>query len=175
MALIEHAVNLGEIKFSKEEDILVCFGLGSCIGVVMYDSYTKIGGMAHVVLPTNMKVENKIQAINYFAYTDEAPAKYADSGLWYLLENLLRRGARKPQLRAKIAGGASILAIPIFDKDSSTEIGQRNLIAVKEVLKELKIPIVAEDIGGNQGRTMRFYNKDFRVEISTFGAAKKLL
>lgn len=174
MAVIEQSVNLGEVKFSQNEDILVCYGLGSCVGVVIYDTYIKIAAMAHIVLPTDPKADQNTQTTSYFA-VDISPARYADSGMWYLFESLLKKGAQKNNLKAKIAGGASVLAIPIFDKDSNAEIGQRNLSVVKKVLGELKIPLVAEDIGGNKGRTMRFYNEDARVEISTVGAIKKLL
>ncbi len=174
MAVLEQSVNLGEVKYSQNEDVLVCYGLGSCVGVVIYDSYTKIAAMGHVVLPTNSKGDQNTQATSYFA-VDKSPARYADSGVWYLFENLLKKGAKKNNLKAKIAGGASVLAIPIFDKGSNAEIGQRNLSIVKKVLDEIKVPLVAEDVGGNKGRTMRFYNEDARVEISTVGAIKKLL
>lgn len=177
MVPVEKAVNLGEVKFGREEDVLVCFGLGSCVGVIFYDPVAKIGGMAHVVLPTNTRESKVIPPVlgTNVQPRQDPPAKYADEGLPYLLESLLEKGASRLRLQAKIAGGASVLSVPIFNKAGESEIGERNVEAVKEVLEQLKIPIIAKDTGGKQGRTMRFFVEGGRVEVSTFGSGKKLL
>ena len=179
MVPVEQAVNLGEVKYGREDDVLVCFGLGSCVGVVLFDPLAKIGGMAHIVLPTNGRQNLDVLVTATLApkpnQEEKTPAKCADQGLPYLLENLLTKGASRSRLQAKIAGGASVLAVPIFNKTGGSEIGERNVLAVEVALENLKIPITAKDTGGNQGRTMRFYLEDGRVEISAFGLGKKLL
>lgn len=179
MSVLEQAVNLGEVKFGREDDVLVCFGLGSCVGVVMYDPDIGLAGMAHVVLPKNNRKQSAIVSESVIGSHSpaevEAPAKYADTGIAFLLESLLNMGAKKTRLRVKLAGGASVLAVPIFNNAGGLEIGQRNVIAIEEILDDLKIPIIAKDVGGNKGRTMRFYTEDGRVEVSTFGSDKKLL
>lgn len=130
-------------------------GLGSCVGVVIYDETTKICGMAHVMLPNSSL--GKSETMN--------KAKYADTALDVLLDNLSNLGAKKSQLKAKLAGGSQM-----FKFSSSSEmmrIGPRNVEAVKEKLRELKIRIIAEDVGGSSGRTIEFDPVTSKLSIRT--------
>lgn len=119
-------------------------GLGSCVGVVLYDESKKVAGLVHVMLPDSSL--GRTQQIN--------EAKFADTGVTALIDLLKRHGAQVFKLKAKIAGGAQMFQFS-SDKDSM-RIGPRNVEAVKMQLRKHNIPIVGEDTGGNSGRTIEF-------------------
>ncbi|TCS82962.1 chemotaxis protein CheD [Tepidibacillus fermentans] len=117
-------------------------GLGSCVGIVLYDPVTRIGGMAHIMLPSSEMV--RVGKIN--------KAKYADTAIPLLLDEMTNLGAKKGLIIAKIAGGAQMFQFQ--SQNDMMRIGPRNVEATKETLKKLGISIVAEDTGGNFGRTI---------------------
>lgn len=161
MATETIAVGLGEVKTSKNLDsILVCYGLGSCVGVGMYDTYTHIGGMAHVVLPDSS-----------IAPSSGSPGKFADTAIRSLLEQLESEGARKSSLKVKIAGGARMFSSSP-GLSSVLDIGSRNIEAVKAALKECGLRLVAEDCGGSVGRTFQLYLKDGVARVRTLGRSE---
>ncbi|QOY34495.1 chemotaxis protein CheD [Anaerobacillus isosaccharinicus] len=148
-------VGMADLNVAKPPKKIRTSGLGSCVGVVIYDETTKICGMAHVMLPNSSL--GKSETMN--------KAKYADTALDVLLENLSKLGAKKSQLKAKLAGGSQM-----FKFSSSSEmmrIGPRNVEAVKEKLRELRISIVAEDVGGSSGRTIEFDPVTSKLSIRT--------
>ncbi|MDD2430608.1 MAG: chemotaxis protein CheD [Firmicutes bacterium] len=173
MKKTEQIVNLGEIKLAKK-GVLTCYGLGSCVAVALYDPNTGIGGLCHIVLPRDAKFsiikENKevyLASIEMLG----SPAKFADSGLIILLNKLERSGAKPDAMQAKITGGARLL--PQLSRNSTNlDVGKENVEAVEKQLEELKIPIVARDVGGNTGRTIRFHLVDGTVEIRRLGLGK---
>ena len=144
-------VKMAEYGVVEAPDQLITIGLGSCVGITLYDKYKKIGGMVHIMLPENRK--------------GLKPAKYADTGIPLLIEEMEKLGAKKNHLKAKIAGGAKMFSVT--SKDSTLNVGQRNVIKVKEVLKDLGIRILGEDTGANYGRTMKFFTDDGRVLITS--------
>ena len=148
-------VGMADLNVAKPPQKIRTSGLGSCVGVVIYDETTKICGMAHVMLPNSSL--GKSETMN--------KAKYADTALDVLLDNLSNLGAKKSQLKAKLAGGSQM-----FKFSSSSEmmrIGPRNVEAVKEKLRELKIRIIAEDVGGSSGRTIEFDPVTSKLSIRT--------
>lgn len=144
-------VKMAEYGVVEAPDQLITIGLGSCVGVTLYDKYKKIGGMVHIMLPENRK--------------GLKPAKYADTGIPLLIEEMKNLGARKKHLKAKIAGGAKMFTVT--SKDSSLNVGERNVIKVKEILKDLGISLLGEDTGANYGRTMKFFTDDGSVIITS--------
>jgi len=126
---------------------LKSYGLGSCIGLVIWDRARKIGGMAHILLP----------AARNHSFRHKS-AKYASSAVTVLVEELLGRGCDHKQLVAKIAGGANMfpLRFNLACSEPGTSIGQLNVRAVKQALVRRKIPLVSEEIGGERGRTIEF-------------------
>jgi len=144
-------VKMAEYGVAESPDQLVTIGLGSCVGITLYDKYKKIGGMVHIMLPENRK--------------GLKPAKYADTGIPLLIEELEKLGAKKNHMIAKIAGGAKMFSVT--SKDSSLNVGERNVIKVKEVLKDLGIRIIGEDTGANYGRTMKFFTDNGSVLITS--------
>lgn len=137
-------VGIADMNIAKAPDKIRTSGLGSCVGVVLYDERSTTVGMIHVMLPDSSL--GRAEAINI--------AKFADTGIPAMVEQLKIEGIQPYKLRAKIAGGAQMFQ---FSSTSETmRIGPRNVEAVKEYLKKFSIPIVAEDTGGNSGRTIEF-------------------
>ncbi|WP_438317665.1 chemotaxis protein CheD [Sporosarcina sp. FA9] len=136
-------VGIADMNLVKQPQTIRTSGLGSCVGVVLYDERKKIAGLLHVMLPDSGLVKNG--AIN--------SAKFADTGIYGLMELLKLEGVRPMALKAKIAGGAQMFQ---FGSSDTIRIGPRNIEAVKNELKRLSIPIVAEDVGGSSGRTIEF-------------------
>lgn len=158
----EVRVGIADAAVVYSPDKLITMGLGSCIGIALYDSEKKIGGLVHIMLPDSNQFRNIVN-----------PLKYADLGVEYLLEKMMDLGCRKKSITAKIAGGASMFNFP--DKKISSDVGKRNSEAVIEVIKRLSIPLLAKDIGGNKGRTMIFDSKDGKVMIKSIGLDLKEL
>ncbi len=148
-------VGIADLKFATAPDTLRTSGLGSCVGVIVYDFTKKKAGMAHVMLPDSSL--SKKNDFNRF--------KYADTAVPHLIEQLIASGARKYALKAKIAGGAQMFS---FSSTNDTlRIGKRNEEAVKSVLKDYSIPIVSEDVGGSSGRTIEFNLEQGMLNIRT--------
>lgn len=135
-------VGMADYKVGRAPDTLISYGLGSCIGISLYDPQTKIGGLLHIMLPDS----NQSRA-------NENRAKFADTGIPDMLDELVRMGAAKSRLVAKLAGGSQMFAFA--NASDIMRVGLRNASASKEILKKLSIPIVGEDTGGSYGRTVQ--------------------
>ena len=152
-------VGMADLKTGRNSDVITTLGLGSCIGIALYDPTTKIGGLAHVMLPDSTAIRNSSQNI----------AKFADTGIEELVRQIEKLGANRNRLEAKIAGGATMFQ---FSASSGTMmIGERNVEASKKKLAELKIPILAEDTGANYGRTVTFFPETGEFHIRAVGRA----
>lgn len=152
----EIRVGIADSAIVSLPDNLITMGLGSCVGIALYDNEKKIAGLVHIMLPDSKQFKDVIN-----------PFKFADLGIDNLLKNMLSYGCKKENITAKIAGGASMFNFP--DKKISSDIGKRNGIAVIEAINRLSIPIIAQDIGGNKGRTMVFESEDGAVIIKSIG------
>lgn len=157
-------VGMADLKACKAPHALTTLGLGSCVGVCLYDPVTKVSGMAHVMLPDSKQITRE----------NSNPMKFADTGIDMLIKQMISLGADKKRLKAKIAGGAQMFA---FNGASSSigRVGDRNVEAVKVKLKELGIPILAEDTGANYGRTIEFYSEDAKLRIRAVGKPLKTI
>ncbi|SFQ17496.1 chemotaxis protein CheD [Psychrobacillus psychrotolerans] len=137
-------VGIADMNIAKAPDKIRTSGLGSCVGVVLYDDRSMTVGMVHVMLPDSSLGRTEVVNI----------AKFADTGIPAMVEQLKIEGIQPFKLKAKIAGGAQMFQ---FSSTKDTmRIGPRNVEAVKEYLKKYSIPIIAEDTGGNSGRTIEF-------------------
>ena len=105
--------------------------------------------------------------------TPDAHARYADTGVRELLDRVTDLGASRRRLVAKIAGGARMFQVP-GDTDM-LDIGARNAEAVRAALAETGVPIIAEDVGGTVGRTMRYLVGSGKVYVREPGMAEKEL
>lgn len=145
-------VRMAEYAVGRSPDILLTVGLGSCLGVALYDSSTKIGGLVHIMLPENTK--------------NKKPFKYADTAIPLLIEKMIEEGAARDKIRAKVVGGAHMFSG--IDVSPGLRIGERNIKAVHEILKREKIRVTGSDTGENFGRTMEFHTSDGRVSVRSY-------
>lgn len=148
-------VGIAQMDIVKAPNTIRTSGLGSCVGVVLYDEAKQIAGLVHVMLP-----DSSLAKANSFN-----EAKFADTGIKGLIEKLQIEGVKTNHLKAKIAGGAQMFQFT-SDKDTM-RIGPRNVEAVKKELQKNSIPIVAEDTGGNSGRTIEFNPVTCKLMIRT--------
>ncbi len=154
-------VGMADYKVGKTPDKLMTAGLGSCIGVCIYDLQSQIGGMGHIMLPSsrdNMKGN---------------AAKYADSCIEMLLDDLYKLGVLRMRLKAKMAGGAQMFSFA--GKTPLLKIGERNAEAVESELKKAGIPLLAYDVGGTFGRTINFDIKTGDLHIKTINHGEKVI
>ena len=148
-------VGIADMNVCKSPSTIRTSGLGSCVGVIIYDEERQICGLAHVMLPESSLSRNG--TINI--------AKYADTAVKELVNMVVKAGARASYLKAKIAGGAQMFQ---FSSTSDTmRIGPRNVEAVKNELRKLNIRIISEDCGGNSGRTIEFDPAKSTLQIRT--------
>lgn len=137
-------VGMADLNVAHQKGILKTTGLGSCVGVTLWDARAKVAGMAHVMLPSSDIAKEGNMNI----------AKYADTALPDMIGKMEKLGAVVSRMEAKMAGGAQMFA---FSNNSDTmRIGPRNVESCKEILNRYRIPIRAEDTGANYGRTIEF-------------------
>lgn len=154
-------VGMADLKVCKVPDCLTTLGLGSCVGIALYDSTTKVTGLAHIMLPNSKEIKNNSNI-----------AKFADTGIVETLRLMEAEGAKRSRITAKIAGGACMFAFAMRDSES-LNVGARNVEAVKRILGELKIPILAEDTGANYGRTVIIDSNTGIFTIRAVGKTEK--
>lgn len=147
-------LNIGEIGVLNRPGILTCFGLGSCIGLFLYDRIHKVGGGAHIMLPTSAESKEGIS---------NSVLRYADHAIVALIQQMKTKGAdiNGMGIRAKLVGGAHLF------KGEHLQVGKKNIEAVIKYLTKNKIYIASKDIGGTVSRTARFYTVNGNVEVST--------
>ena len=153
------SVGIGQIAVSTDPtEVLVAYGLGSCVGVTFYDPGTRSGGMVHFLLQAS---EGRV------SYGKE-PARYADWGVSALLAELTRRGSYRAYLVIKLSGGAAVLAPAPAEQ---FKLVARNAEAIKEQLKRLGLRVTAEDLGGTKVRTMELQIAAGRTYVRTADSA----
>ena len=159
MAVI--VVGMADLKIAKAPEILTTLGLGSCVGITLYDKVKKIGGMAHCMLPT------------YKGFEGQNIAKFVDSAVIELLNQVVRAGASRAALTAKITGGAHMFGRS--QNNDLLKIGERNAAAGLAILKQLSIPVQANDTGGTHGRTIELDINTGALKIKTVGAGERFI
>lgn len=155
-------VGMADLRVAKAPDKLMTAGLGSCIGICLYDPIAKIGGLAHIMLPSSIQARK----------TDNR-AKFADTAILDLITEMTKIGANRNRLVAKIAGGAQRFTFP--GVTDVMKIGDRNAEAVVETLKRERIPLLAQDTGGNYGRTIQFCTNSGNLYVRTIDHGERVL
>jgi chemotaxis protein CheD len=157
------AVGLGEMKVGREaRDVLVAYGLGSCVGISAYCPVKKVGVMAHVMLPEPS--ESKPEAKS---------AKFATQAIPMMMETIKGLGCPSSRIIWRIAGGAQVLSVP--GMNGRLMVGERNVAMVKKMMEQFRLPITAEDTGGRQGRTMQFFVETGKVTVRSVGGPQREL
>ncbi|AGN00001.1 chemotaxis protein [Salinarchaeum sp. Harcht-Bsk1] len=134
-------VGISEFVVTDADTTLKSYGLGSCLGVALYDPEAQVGGLAHVMLPSGDEAGD---ATN--------PGKFADTAIRAMLRRMVEEGATYTDVEAKIAGGSDMFEFKSFGEG----VGNRNVEAARAELEKLGVPLVAEDVGGEKGRTVEF-------------------
>ena len=155
-------VSMADLKVGRAPDSLTTLGLGSCIGLTLYDPVTKIGGLVHYMLPDSTKLKNNSNI-----------AKFGDTGIKELYKQVVANGASPRRLVAKIAGGAKMFEVSGLSQVGN--VGERNSEEAKIILKELKIPLIAEDTGLNYGRNVVLDCNNGDYIIKSVGKTQKVI
>ena len=155
-------VGMADLNVTSAPGMLTTLGLGSCVGIALYDPMKKIAGLAHIMLPDSTKIQNNSNV-----------AKFADTAMAKMIQDMTKLGANQRSMRAKIAGGAQMFALNA--KNDEMRIGDRNVEATLKLLKQYGIPLVAYEVGANFGRTVELYAEDGRFVIKTIGHGNRVL
>ena len=155
-------VGMADLKVCISPDSVTTLGLGSYVGVAIRDKENKVGGLAHVMLPDSTAIRNNTNIY-----------KFADTGITELVRLMEEKGAKRSRMVAKIAGGAQMFSFQ--NKSELVRVGDRNVEASKKKLKELGIPIIAEDTGDSYGRTVIFYPETGDFVIRAVGREERTI
>jgi len=131
-------IGIGEYRVGSFP--MMTIGLGSCIGLTLYDENLKIGAMVHIMLPES-------------AGRTDRPGKYADTAVPAIINELVALGCRKRSIVAKMAGGSCMFEY----FGANLNIGERNVLKVKALLTANQIRLMSEDVGGKVGRSVTFF------------------
>jgi len=153
-------VGMADLQSSRHPCIITTLGLGSCVGIALYDPSRKVAGLAHIMLPSSQQARNNSNI-----------AKFADTAIVKLVDDMISLGAVRSKIVAKLAGGAQMFSFN--DASEMLRIGARNVSASKEALNMLGIPIISEDTGGNYGRTVEIHSETGKLMIKTIGHGLK--
>lgn len=153
-------VGMADYKVGRSPSTLISYGLGSCIGISLYDPQRKIGGLLHIMLPDSTQ-----------ARFSDNPAKFADTGIPLMINDVIALGASRSRLVAKIAGGAQMFAFS--NATDIMRVGTRNAETCKQILKKNGIRVIAEDTGGNYGRTVSIDLSTGSYKVKTIDRGEK--
>ena len=154
MSSRELLVRVADLRTGGADDVLVTVGLGSCVAIMLHDAEARIGGLAHVLLPSPSLTR-----------ADGNPAKFPQSAVPRLLELMLADGARPERVTGRLAGGASMFAA--LAPPGTIQMGERNLVAARQALSSNGVRLIGEAVGGDFGRTVRLRVCDGAVEVRT--------
>ena len=141
-----------EDRISNNTPLISIYGLGSCVALILFDKYNKICAMSHILLPQS----NGRKKIKY-------PHKFADLSVKKLVEELINQGAKKERIQAIMVGGSKI-----FDLDNNI-MGENNIESTKQELRNLNIEITKENVGGSQGRIIKFDSNNLAISVKKSG------
>ncbi len=160
MAALEIPIGIAEYKVTREPNRLITLGLGSCVGVSIYDPFTRVGGLIHIMLPDSTLFENQTSKTG----------KFADTGIPFMIRDMLSYGVKINNLEAKMVGGAQM-----FDGVDHFKIGQRNIEKSDQILSRIGIKVIVRETGGNKGRTMILDTVTGQVTIRLLGNQIKII
>lgn len=155
-------MKVGDWAAETGETVLVTLGLGSCVAILLYDAAARVGGLAHVLLPSPALARDRAN-----------PGKFPETAVPALIERLAALGANRGRLRARLVGGAGMFGD--LRAASTPHMGERNVQASRGALQAARIPLDAEDTGGDYGRSVYFFLADGRVEVRSVSHGSRTL
>jgi chemotaxis protein CheD len=161
--LADVRVKVADYAVRRGNDIIATIGLGSCVAIVLYDKDTKVGGLAHILLPS-MAMSRETSN----------PAKFPETIVPIMLAEMRALGVTQTsRVNAKIVGGASMFGQLV--NGTGINVGERNIAATKEALVSAGIPLIAEDTGLDYGRSVYFHLADGRVEVRSLKKGDRVI
>ena len=153
-------IGIAQLHVAKAPGTIMTIGLGSCVGVTLYDPITQIGGMVHIMLSDsrNFALSNRENEV-------VMKGKYADTGIKELINQMVAAGACRTNLVAKMAGGAQMFEVK--EGSDILSIGDKNVESAKAVLAENNIRLIGEDTGADYGRTIELNLEDGSLTVRT--------
>jgi len=155
-------VRVAEASVAQGEVLLSSLGLGSCVAILLYDRAVQVGGLAHVLLPSDSMARDRTNR-----------AKFPSTAVPLLVEQMRALGAQDRRIEARLVGGASMFTSLV--PAGGLQIGERNAMASRSALARARIPLLAEDVGGGHGRSVYFYLTDGRVEVHSMAVGHVVL
>ena len=155
-------VGMAQYRVATPPASMMTVALGSCLGLILYDPVTRVGGLAHVMHPSRERVRNNVNR-----------AKFVDTAIDLMLSRMSKKGAARARITAKIFGGAQMFG-HVTGSRGVIQIGRANVDAARRELAERKIPIVADATGGSKGRTLLFDLSDGSVRTRDAGGKEEI-
>ncbi len=149
-------VRVAEFRSARGDTVLATLGLGSCVAILLHDPGGGVGGLAHILLPSRS-----------LSRSSDSPGRFPQTALPAMVDDMIGLGAGRRRFVARLVGGASMFQNLV--PSGSIQMGDRNVIAVREVLNQLAIPIIAETVGGGQGRSVWFNVGSGAITLQTVG------
>jgi chemotaxis protein CheD len=173
-------VGIAELAVRTDGTTLVTSGLGSCVGIALFEPRAGVHGLAHAMLPVaadgpEQDCTGPDDPTGVPASTDggrcQESAKYVDTAIPTLVAQMEESGARHSRIRAKLAGGSTM-----FEFDSADEtIGQRNVAEVRRTLDRFGIDLVVEDVGGGHGRSLELRGADGELAVRSAKEGRQVI
>ena len=155
-------VKVADYAVRRGPHLLTTIGLGSCVAIALYDRDTQIGALAHILLPSKA-----------MSRETSNPAKFPETIVPLLLEEMRALGTRDGRVSAKIVGGASMFGQ--LGNGTGINVGERNVVASREALALAGVPIIAEDTGLDYGRSVYFHLADGRLEVRSLKKGDRVI
>jgi chemotaxis protein CheD len=160
---VDVRVKVADYAVRRGNEVIATIGLGSCVAITLYDRESRVGGLAHILLPSPA-----------MSRETSNPAKFPETIIPLMLEEMRALGARPGSpISAKIVGGASMFGQLVTG--TGINVGERNVAATREVLALAGIPLVAEDTGLDYGRSVYFHLSDGRVEVRSLKKGDRVI
>lgn len=150
----EIVVRVADLRAAAAPGVLMTVGLGSCVAILLYDPLARVAGLAHVLLPSPA-----------LARREATPGRFPQTAVPRTLELMAELGASPRRITARLAGGASMFAS--LAAPGTIQMGERNLVACRQVLSQQGIALTGEATGGDYGRTVRLWAADGRIEVTS--------
>jgi len=159
----EILIRVADFKVGRRGDVLITLGLGSCVAILLYDPGEKVGGLAHIMLPSRSAAGRQ----------RDNPATFPQTAVPALLAEMGMLGADRQRIHARLVGGASMFAS--IAPPGTIQMGERNLGSCREVLHHQGIPVIAEAVGGDFGRSVWFAVESGVVEVRSVAHGEQRL
>lgn len=149
-------IGIADYAVTSAGATLTTNGLGSCLGIALFDRIAGVAGLIHIMRPSPREHE------------DTDAAKFADSGIELVIDAMERAGASQHRIEAKLAGGSDMKGFSATERS----IGSRNVAQAETTLAELDVPITGRDVGGDHGRSLHFDGSSGTLTVESSNSPK---